>query len=147
MTDKHLRNAVDKGITLRREIEALEGELKELKQSLVAEAHSRPDEQTNTDGGGRSWTATGSDGAIARVVIPAPSLKSKIDGEGKAIEKIKTLAGKWFEKLFRPAISYRPIHDFRAEAEVALGKSAGKLIKACESQSSPSVSFEIVENN
>ena len=79
--------------------------LKELKAELVAEARSRESELASTDGGGRRWTAEGSDGCIARVTFPAPTLKAKIDEEGKVIEKIKNLAGGVFTRLFVPTIS------------------------------------------
>ena len=65
-------------------------------------------------------------------------MKSKIEGEGKAIEKIKQLAGSAFSKLFVPAITFKPIEDFREGARAILTKGdANKLIKLCQTESAP----------
>ncbi len=78
--------------------------------------------------------------------FPAPTLKGKIDGEGKAIEKIKKLADAVFSRLFVPAITFKPVEGFRDEAAALLPKAdAKKLIKLCESASSPRVSFETTD--
>ncbi len=80
------------------------------------------------------------------VNFPAPSLKSKIEGEGKAIEKIKQLVGAVFSRLFIPAISFKPVEKFRDEARALLPKTdATKLIKLCQTESAPRVSFETAE--
>jgi len=145
MTDGKLKSLVTEAVRLDRQISEMEETLKELKAQLVTEAESRDEEQESTDGGGRSWTATGADGCIARVTFPAPKLKSKVDGEGKAIDKIKAAAGKLFDRLFRPAVTYRPVENFRAEAVTLLGKDAGKLVRLCEIESAPQVAFETKE--
>ena len=107
-------------------------------------ARGREDEHTPTEGGGQRWTVEGTDGCIARVNFPAPTMKSKI--EGKASEKIKALAGGAFTKLFVPAITFKPVEDFREEARVLLAKGdANKLIKLCQTASAPRVSFETTE--
>lgn len=145
MTDAKLKSMVTEAVRLDRQIREMDDELKELKVQLVAEATGREEEHVETDGGGRSWTSSGTDGCVARVTFPAPTLKSKVDGEGKAIDKIKAAAGKLFDKLFRPSVTYRPVDNFRAEAATLLGKDAGKLIRLCQSESSPKVSFETKE--
>lgn len=143
-----LKNLVTEAVSLDREINEKADRLKELKLALVVEARSREDELALTDGGGTRWTAEGSDGCIARVNFPAPTLKGKIDGEGKAIEKIKQLAGSVFNRLFTPAISYKPVEGFREEAATLLPKAdAKKLIKLCQSASAPRVSFETTERD
>lgn len=142
MTDSKLKSLVADAVRLDRQIRDMEQDLKERKAQLVAEATGREEEHVNTDGGGRSWTAVGLDGCVARVTFPAPALKSKVDGEGKAIEKIRAAAGKFFDRLFRPAVSYRPVESFRGEASTLLGGAAGKLIRLCESESAPKVAFE-----
>ena len=112
-----------------------------MRRPAVAIANSR-----RTDGGGRRWTVEGRDGCIVRVNFPAPTLKAKIDEEGKVIEKIKSLAGGVFTRLFVPAISYRPVQRFREESAVLLSKAdANSLIKLCQSASAPRVSFETTE--
>ena len=102
MTDKILKNLVTEAVSLDREINEKANQLKELKAQLVAEARGREGELARTDGGGTRWTAEGSDGSIARVNFPAPTLKSKVDGEGKVIEKIKNLAGIRFRSALHP---------------------------------------------
>ncbi len=145
MTTK-LQNLVTEAVSLDREIADQTERLKELKAKLVEAAREHQDELTPTDGGGLRWTAEGNDGCIARVNFPAPSLKSKIEGEGKAIEKIKQLAGSVFNRLFVPTISFKPIENFRDEARALLAKAdATKLIKLCQTESAPRVSFETAE--
>ena len=141
-----LQNLVTEAVSLDRKISEQTERLKELKADLVDAAHEREDEHTPTDGGGQRWTVEGTDGCIARVNFPAPTMKSKIEGEGKAIEKIKQLAGSAFSKLFVPAITFKPIEDFREEARALLVKAdANKLIKLCQTESAPRVSFETTE--
>lgn len=141
-----LQNLVTEAVSLEREISEQTDRLKEIKALLVETARERADEHTPTDGGGQRWTAEGSDGCIARVNFPAPTVKSKIEGEGKAIEKIKQLAGTAFTRLFIPTISYKPVENFREETKALLAKTeAGKLIKLCQTESAPRVSFETAE--
>ena len=139
-----LQNLVTEAVSLDREISEQTEWLKELKAEL-ADAECE-DEHTPTEGGGQRWTVEGTDGCVARVNFPAPTMKSKIEGEGKAIEKIKQLAGSAFSKLFVPAITFKPIEDFRVEARALLTKGdANKLIKLCQTESAPRVSFETTE--
>ena len=133
-------------VSLDREINEKTDRLKELKAELIAEARSRESELASTNGGGRRWTAEGSDGCIARVTFPALTLKAQIDQEGRVIEKIKSLAGAAFTSLFVPTTSYRPIQKFREEVVALLPKAdANRLINLCQSASAPRVSFETTE--
>ena len=143
MTASVLRNLVTEAVSLDREINEKAERLKELKAALALEAQTRKTELVRTDGGGARWTAEGSDGCIARVTFPAPSLKGKIDPEGKTIATIKQLTGGVFSRLFTPIHSYKPVEGFRTEAAAILPKAdAKKLIKLCQSASAPRVSFE-----
>lgn len=143
MTASVLRNLVTEAVSLDREINEKAERLKELKATLTQEAQTRKTELVRTDGGGARWTAEGSDGCIARVTFPAPSLKGKIDAEGKIIATIKQLTGGAFSRLFTPTLGYKPIEGFRIEATALLPKAeANKLIKLCQSASAPRVSFE-----
>ena len=145
MTTK-LQNLVTEAVSLDREISEQTERLKEIKALLVEAARESEDELVPTEGGGLRWTAEGNDGCIARVNFPAPSLKSRIDGEGKAIEKIKQLAGAVFSRLFIPTITFKPVENFRDEVRAILAKTeANKLIKLCQSESAPRVSFETAE--
>jgi hypothetical protein len=145
MTSTKLSALIAEAVETDRQLNLYKDRLAELKAMLITEAESRAEEYTQTDGGGATWSADGDDGCIVRVAFPAPSLKSKIDGEGKAIDKIRAAAGKLFDRLFRQAPSYRPIENFRAEAEQLLGKDARKLIRLCETETAPRVSFETKE--
>ena len=146
MTDNILKSLVTEAVSLDREINEKTDRLKELKAELIAEARSRESELTSTNGGGSRWTAEGSDGCIARVTFPAPTLKANIDGEGQVIEKIKNLATGVFTRLFVATVNYRPVEKFREEASALLPKvDANKLIKLCQSASAPRVSFETTE--
>lgn len=142
MTELKLKQLVTQAVCLDRDITELAAQLKEMKAFLITEAQSRPDEHTTTDGGGASLVLTGTDGCVCCVAFPAPTLKAKIDGEGKTIEKVKAAAGRVFDRLFRPAVTYKPVDNFREEAAALLGKDAGKLVKLCQSESAPRVSFE-----
>jgi len=86
MTTK-IKNLVTEAVSLDREISEQTDRLKEIKAQLVEAAREREDELVPTDGGGLRWTAEGSDGCIALVNFPAPSLKSKIDGEASPLRK------------------------------------------------------------
>jgi hypothetical protein len=142
-----LQNLVTEAVSLDREISDQTERLKEIKAQLVEAAREREDELVPTDSGGLRWTAEGNDGCIARVNFPAPSLKSKIDGEGKPIEKVKQLAGAVFSRLFIPTITFKPVENFRDEARALLAKGeANKLIKLCQTESAPRVSFETAEH-
>ena len=119
-----------------------------LEAQLVEAAREREDELVPTDGGGLRWTAEGNDGCIARVNFPAPSLKSKIEGDGKPIAKIEELSGAVFSRLFIPTITFKPVENFRDEARALLAKTeANKLIKLCQNESAPRVSFETTERS
>lgn len=142
MTDQKLRQVVAEAIALDREIQEKTVTLKELKAGLVAEAESRNEEHVASPGGGSAWTFESPVGDVVRVNWPVPSLKSSVAGEGKAIEKVREAAGRAFNDLFKPAVSYRLVEGFRAEAERILGKACTKLIKLVQSESAPRVSFE-----
>jgi hypothetical protein len=145
MTTPKLQSLVTDAVKLDRQIAELADQLKELKEQIITQAEARQEEATPTEGGGTALVFEGLDGCVARVNMPAPSLKSKIDGEGRAIEKIRQSAGRFFDKLFRPAISYAPVERFRDEAAALLGRQASQLIRLCETKSSPRVSFETKE--
>ncbi len=58
------------------------------------------------------------------------------------MEKIRQLAGTVFSRLFIPTISLKPVENFREEAMALLAKTeANKLIKLCQTESAPRVSF------
>ncbi len=143
MTASVLRDLITEAVSLDREINEKAERLKNLKAALALEAQTRKSELAPTDGGGARWTAEGSNGCIARVNFPAPSLKCKIDAEGNTIATIKQLAGSVFSRLFITTLSYKPVEGFRAQAAALLPKAqANKVIKLCQSSSAPRVNFE-----
>jgi len=146
MKPEKIQLLVADAIALDRKISELEEDLKGLKSLLVDVASSLPEEHTETEGGGHAWIAEDVVGNIARVNFPAPTLKSKVDGTGKTIEKIREVAGKWFPDLFDQAPAYKPKPEFRSFVEKFLDKAtARKLIKLCSTESAPRVSFETKE--
>jgi hypothetical protein len=145
MNDHKLKSTVTEAVALDREIAEKTERLKELKSDLVTEAALRPEDHTETTGGGSSCIFEGNDGCVARVTFPAKKLKSSIPGEGAAITKIRESAGKFFSHLFQQTPAYKPVAHFRETASSYLGKDAKKLIKLCESNSAPAVAFETKE--
>jgi len=85
---------VTAAVRLDRQIAESTERLKAMKKDLVHEAETRDEECTATEGGGRAWTANGTDGCVARVNFPAPSLKSSVDGEKPAGAKLLEMVGK-----------------------------------------------------
>lgn len=145
MTKSEIETLVSTAIRKDRAIERLKEDLKTIKETLVAEATHHEDEFTKTEGGGCSWIAKGKGEEIARVTFPAKSLKKAFDPAVKTFDKIKTAAGKAFAKLFKEKKVYVTVENFRDEAKSELNGGASRLIKLCESDSNPSVSFEVVE--
>jgi hypothetical protein len=143
MTDTKLKALVAEAVALDRDVSEKTDRLKALKAQLVAEAEGRPEEYTATDGGGASWQMQGNDGCLARVSFPSPTLKAKIDGEGKAWDKIKAIVGPAALRLFAPAVTYKLLPEFRDLATSQLpAADARKLIKLVTTESAPRVSFE-----
>lgn len=147
MTDAKLRAKVYEGVILDRQRAEIDKRLKELKADLIAEAKARSEELEDTGGGGKTIRFEGADGCIAVVTFPARTLKSTLDGEGKTYDKIKDVAGTSLNRLFTPAVVYKPIDGFRDAAASILGRSAARLIKLCESDTKPRVNFETADRS
>jgi hypothetical protein len=147
MNPANLKIMVYEMIALDREITEKDAQLKQMKAELIEEAREQIKTAKETEGGGKSVTFEGLNGCIARVTFPADKLKDKIDGEAKGFPKIKESAGRFFARLFLPAVVFKPIDYFREEAVQMLGNvKAKKLIKLCTSKSSTTVSFETKES-
>jgi len=146
MTNAQLKKLVNEAVTLHRDIVAQSERLKLMKADLVREARLHENDFTPTNNGGSRWTATGTDGCIARVNFPAPALLSHIDTEDEAFDKILALAGESLEGLFDSVHYLKPIADFRDEVAAALPRrAAAQLIELCQLECSPRVSFETAE--
>lgn len=143
MTDSKLRQLVAEAVELDRNIAEGQERLKALKAQLAAEAESRAESATATDGGGTSIEFTGEGGCIARVTTAGATLKSSIKAEGRDIEKVKAQADRHFPRLFETVIAYKPVDGFREEAISLLGaKDGAKLVKLVSNPGKTSVSFE-----
>lgn len=146
MTNAQLKKLVNEAVTLHRDIVAQSERLKIMKADLVREARLHENDFTPTNNGGSRWTATGTDGCIARVNFPAPALLSHIDTEDETFDKILALAGESLDGLFDSVHYLKPIADFRDEVTAALPRrAAAQLIELCQVECSPRVAFETAE--
>lgn len=147
MTNAKLTELVDRLIVLDRQIAEAEKRFKEARKALLKEARARKSEYTKTEGGGRSWIAQGSDGAIARVTFPAAKLRSALAEDSEVFGKLSGLIGKDGTKaLLIEVVGYKLVQDFRAEALKAYPlEKAHEIIKLCQTKSEPTVSFETKE--
>jgi hypothetical protein len=113
---------------------------------LVREARLHENHFTPTNNGGSRWTATGTDGCIARVNFPAPALTPLINSESDTFDQVLALAGECVDRLFESVYYLRPVAEFREEVSQALSKrDARQLIELCETKCAPRVSFETAE--
>jgi hypothetical protein len=114
-----------------------------MKSDLVREARLHENDFAPTNNGGFRWTATGTDGCIARVNFPAPALMPLINSESETFDQVLALAGECVDRLFESVYYLRPVPEFREEVSQALPKrDARQLIELCETQCAPRVSFE-----
>lgn len=145
MNDTALRKLVTSAVALDQEIEAKKAELSALEKQLKAEAKTRTDEQTKTEGGGWSWTFASADGAaIIRVTQEGKKLKGRIDDE-VAVGALKKIAGGIFDRLFTPVLVYKPVASFREEAKALLGAKAAAFVKLVSGKGSTKVAYETRE--
>lgn len=143
MNEQDLQTLVDNAVALHREIATKSEQLKALKAELVKEARRHPKALVATESGGKRWTTKGSDGCLARVNFPAASLASEIDAQSDLAKQLHELAGDKFRRLFSTVKFYQLAENFRAEAAAVLPDSkADALVKLCENDSAPRVSFE-----
>jgi hypothetical protein len=146
MTDTQLKKLVNEAVSPHRALTTYSERLKALKADLIREAQRHKEDFILTDGGGSRWTASGTDGCIARVNFPAPALLSHVDTEDEVFDKILVLAGESLEELFESRHYLKPVADFRDEAAAALPRrTATQLIELCQVECSPRVSFETAE--
>jgi hypothetical protein len=143
MKPKEIQKLVDDAVALHREIAEKSEAFKNLKARLVQQARLQPESLVPTETGGKRWTAEGSDGCVARVNFPAPGLVSELEEDSEKMPEIRALAGDSFRRLFGIVKLFQPVEHFRAKASVLLPvPKAEALIKLCENDISPRVSFE-----
>ena len=146
MTENELRKLVNEAVSLHRALTTYGERLKTLKGELLREAKRHKEDFIITDGGGSRWTASGTDGCIARVNFPAPALLSHIATEDETFDKVLALAGESLDDLFESRHYLKPAADFRDKAADALSRrTANQLIELCQVECSPRVSFETAE--
>ncbi len=145
MKDEKLRTLITTAVILDRHISQEDARLKELKGLIAAEAETRAEEATKTDGGGRSISFEGSDGCVARVTTAGPTLLSSLTPEAKKFVKIKAACRGLFSRLFETAVVHVPVANFRDQARTLIGTDAAALIKFCETAGKTTVSFETKE--
>lgn len=144
MTGAALATLVDEAVELDREIARAGEQLKLLKATLVAEAEAREKEQEKA-GAGTRWTAAGSNGAIARVNFPGPSV-GKFENGTPIEASVLALLGSQFKKLLESKVTYHPVKSFRDLLPALAGKAtATKVLKLLETPNAPRVSFETKE--
>lgn len=136
---------VSEAVELDRAIARSQERLAELKALLVAEAMSRHEQSTQTDGGGWSLTMEGTNGCVARVTQPGPKLKSAIDAEAPAGAKVMAMVGKYKDELFTPRLTWIPVENIRERVVTLFPAQHRKIISGCESKTPPQVSFETKE--
>ena len=146
MNELKLRNLLDQAVKVQRKIALLEARADEIRDVLIALA-TTADDKTPTDGGGESVEWKASDSSVVRVTFPAPSLKSCINPETPAGAKILDKVGRWKDQLFSPVLKYSLVETFRDKVRELIGGATGEaVIRACETKSSPKVSFELRES-
>src|SRR6202012_1156624 len=128
---------VAEAVRLDREIAAHQDQLKALKARLINEARVRLEDSSEN-----VIVFQGAEGDVARVNLPARTLKPRLEADGKAFEKVRAITGTSFGNLFQSVISYLSVEGFRHEAALLLGPAAPRLIKLCETEGRPRVSFE-----
>ena len=145
MTTKQLHDKIARAIEIEAQTSKLNDELKELKEALKAEAASRSEEHTATEGDGWTWRHEDNAGHVALVTQPGRKLKATINPEAKGFDKIKAAAGRVFSLLFVQAPTYKPVDGFRDLAVAHLGRDAGKLVKLVTSDAPLQVTFNTLK--
>ena len=146
MTDIQLKKLVNEAVSLHRALTTYSERLKTLKAELIREAQRHKEHFTITENGGSRWTATGTDGCIARINFPAPALLSHIATEDEIFDKILALGGESLDDLFDSHHYLKPVLDFRDKVTAALPRRvAVQLLELCQTECAPRVSFETAE--
>ena len=146
MRPKEVKNLVDRAFALHRDIAAKNEELRKCKTLLVLEAQLNSEHLEENESGGSRWMAHGTDGAKARVNFPAPGIIAEFEAGSDKAESISALAGDKFRRLFKSLTIFQPVSEFRERVEVLLSRrSAQELIRLCEVEITPRVSFELAK--
>lgn len=155
MNDSKLKLLVKETVELDRQVQQLTRLLEANKKLLVAEAKSRKDEATKTDGGGTSISFEGLNGCIARVVRAGRTLKSSLAIGSDELVKANLICLEKapakdeplpFTVLFKETRKMELVQNFRQKAIQVLGdERAARLLKLVTNSGSTTVSFETKE--
>jgi len=147
MNNQKLQALCDEAVHVQRQLAALQQRADELRETIIVEAKSRDEDKVATDGGGESWSTVATDGSLLRVTFPAPTLKSCINPETPSGAKVMQKIGRHKDELLVPVLKYELVSNFRDKArQVIGGQTAESLIRACETHSSPKLSYELRES-
>jgi hypothetical protein len=131
---KTLQQDVERGLEIRKEIEALQAELKAIEKRLeIAGLNGQQVPLQDADREGRQWIAKGVENQVA-VIFTADSLVSSFAHESATHLQLRDLLGTQIREFFRQTWTnkFRDGKDFRAHALEILGKEkAPSLVTIC----------------
>lgn len=131
---KTLQQDVERGLEIRKEIEALQAELKAIEKRLeTAGLNGQQVPLQDADREGRQWIAKGVENQVA-VIFTADSLVSSFAHESATHLQLRDLLGTQIREFFRQTWTnkFRDGKDFRAHALEILGKEkAPSLVTIC----------------
>ena len=131
---KTLQQDVERGLEIRKEIEALQAELKAIEKRLeTAGLNGQQVPLQDADREGRQWIAKGETNQVA-VIFTADSLVSSFAHESATHLQLRDLLGTQIREFFRQTWTnkFRDGKDFRAHALEILGKEkAPSLVTIC----------------
>jgi hypothetical protein len=130
-----LRELVDRGIELRRQIKEQQAELKQIEQRLEALGLRGPQEElADPERDGRRFLARGST-CIIPVVFCADKLVASFKDGGNQHEKVAAAAGDRLADFYElnkvHKVRFETGKKFRAVATDLLGPKTGALVTAC----------------
>lgn len=135
MTGRAIADLVDRGLEIRKQLKALEAELKQIEEKL--KKAGREGEQVELKDGdreGRRFLARGSR-AIVPVLFTSDKLVQSFKTGSPLEEKIRKAAGGFFLDFYKPVNGFETNFDdgkkFRSHARAVLDQGAPAFITAC----------------
>jgi hypothetical protein len=130
-----VRHLVDRGIEVRRQIKALQKELKDIEEKLESQGLNEPHEDLkDAEREGRRWLARGSE-LIVPVVFTADKLMQSFKLNSATHQSIKTAAGDLLKEFYGLTQTFETKFDdgkkFRKVADEVMGSKAPTFITAC----------------
>lgn len=130
-----VKNLVDRGIEVRRQIKVLEKELEEIEAKLESQGLNAPHEDLkDAEREGRRWLAHGSE-LIVPVVFTADKLMKSFKLNSATHQSVKTAAGDLLKEFYSLSQTYETKFDdgkkFRKAAGELMGPRAPAFVTAC----------------